>query len=391
MEKKQRGNNKPRYITRLDQIPQLSARECRDLSSVFKKYAFRTNDYYLSLINWDDPADPIRKIVIPNRREAEAWGRLDASNEKRYTRVPGLEHKYSSVALLLVNNVCGSYCRFCFRKRLFQDGNDEVQKDVSRAMDYIRRHREITDVLVTGGDPLLLSTRRLTEVISNLRKIDHVSVIRIGSKLPAFDPFRILNDSSLHRMFRRYSTPDRRIYLMCHFNHPRELTPQAGACIDAVRRCGVSTVNQTPILAGINDNPDTLSELFRKCSAYGVSPYYVFQCRPTAGNRTFAVPLEKSYRLFETAKMRGSGLAKRARLCLSHESGKIEVAALTSKHVIFKYHRSADPDLCGRVMIYRRNPAAYWFDDYEDLIDEYRPACPSVDWMAGRNYLSPFN
>jgi KamA family protein len=386
-----RNKNKPRYFTRLDQIPQLRGKNKQCFPPAHEGYAFRTNDYYLSLINWDDPADPIRKIVIPDERESDAWGALDASNEKRYTRVPGLEHKYPSVALLLVNNVCGSYCRFCFRKRLFMNGNNEVRKDLTEALEYIRRHTEISDVLITGGDPLLLSTRRLADILRRLREIDHVAVIRIGSKMPAFDPFRIINDDKLHATLTRFSSPDKRIYLMCHFNHPRELTPQATECIDIVQKCGVITANQTPILAGINDDPDTFSRLFAACTARGIPPYYVFQCRPTAGNRVFSVPVEKSYRIFETAKLRGSGLAKRARLCMSHETGKIEVVAVTSRHAIFKYHRCADPELCGRVMIYKRNPSAYWFDDYDELVDQYQPANPPDEGITRRLIVSPYN
>jgi len=368
----QNGSHKPKYITRLDRVPQLGEGERRALQPVVDEFVFRTNDYYLSLIDWDDPDDPIRKIAIPDVRELEEWGKLDASNEGMYTRVPGLEHKYDSVALLLVNDVCGTYCRFCFRKRLFMNENEEVHRDVSQGINYIRWHEEISDVLITGGDPLLMSTRHLRKVIGQLREIDHVNVIRIGSKLVAFNPHRIINDPDLHEVFTRYSKPEKRIYVMCHFNHPRELTPQAVEAIGILQKCGVITVNQTPMIAGVNDDPEVLAELFRKCAFYGVTPYYVFQGRPTLGNRQFAVPVEKTYKIFETAKMKGSGLAKRARLCMSHATGKIEVVALTAEHIIFKYHRSADPNLTGRVMIFKRNRSAFWFDDYTELVDEYR-------------------
>jgi len=360
---------RPKYLTRLEQIPQLSDEERRRLRPVQDEFVFRTNEYYNSLIDWDDPNDPIRRLVIPDLRELDGWGRLDASNEASYTRVPGLEHKYDSVALLLVNDVCGAYCRFCFRKRLFMDQNDEVVRDVSAGIAYLREHPEISEVLLTGGDPLLISTRKLGNIIGQLREIDHVEIIRIGSKIPAFNPFRILNDPSLPEMFRRYSRPDRRIYIMAHFNHPRELTPVAIEGLNVLRQAGVIIVNQTPMIAGINDDPDTLSDLFRKCAAAGVPPYYVFQCRPTLGNRVYSVPVERAYEIFETAKMRCSGLAKRARLVMSHETGKIEIAGLTDRHVIFKYHRAADPDLSGRVYIFRRNPRATWFDDYHALVE----------------------
>ena len=127
----------PKYLTKLEQIPQLSATERVDLEKVNKEFVFRTNDYYQSLIDWNDPNDPIRRIVMPDIQELVDWGQLDASNEEKYTKVRGLEHKYTSTALLLVNEVCAAYCRFCFRKRLFMDENDEVTKDISAGLEYI--------------------------------------------------------------------------------------------------------------------------------------------------------------------------------------------------------------------------------------------------------------
>jgi L-lysine 2,3-aminomutase len=262
------------------------------------------------------------------------------------------------------------------------DGNDEVVRDVSRGLEYIAAHPEITNVLLTGGDPLLTSTRQLRNIISQLREIEHVHIIRIGSKMPAFNPYRIINDTELHAMFREFSTPEKRIYVMCHFNHPRELTEVAAEGLSVLRHSGVITVNQTPMIAGINDDPDVLAELFNKCSFYGVPPYYVFQCRPTLGNRMFSTRVEKTYEVFETAKMKCSGIAKRARLCMSHETGKVEIVGMTNRNIIFKYHRAADPDLVGRLLIYRRNPSARWFDDYTELVDEY--ALPNP-------YSSPIN
>jgi KamA family protein len=367
-----KGNYNPKYVTRLDQIPQLDRETLESLGPVTEKFGFRANEYYLSLIDWNDPDDPIRRLVIPDVRELDTWGRLDASNEETYIRVPGLEHKYDSVALLLVNNVCGAFCRFCFRKRLFMEENVEVQRDVTAGIEYIRRHPEISDVLVTGGDPLLLSTRQLRDIVGALREIDHVDVIRIGSKLISFNPYRIINDPDLHAMFKEFSTPEQRIYVMCHFNHPREIAPPVVEALDILHRCGTIRVNQTPMIAGINDDPDVLAELFHKCTALGIPPYYVFQCRPTVGNKTFSVPLEKAFKIFETAKMKGSGLTKRARFCMSHSTGKIEVMGLTARHIIMKYHRSADPDMCGRVLIFERDPSARWFDDYTVLVDEYQ-------------------
>src|SRR5215213_7470288 len=141
-------NIRPRYLTRLDQVGSLSAEERQELKPVSKKFAFRTNEYYQSLINWDDPDDPIRRIVMPDVQELQEFGEMDASDESSYTVLRGLEHKYADTALLLVNNVCGAYCRFCFRKRLFTDGNDEVVNDITDAAAYIKRHPEINNVLL---------------------------------------------------------------------------------------------------------------------------------------------------------------------------------------------------------------------------------------------------
>ena len=203
----------------------------------------------------------------------------------------GVQHKYVDTVLLLCNEVCGAYCRYCFRKRLFMDDNDEVTNDVSAGLAYIAEHPEVSNVLLTGGDPLLMSTRRLVEIFEALRGIEHVRIIRIGSKMPAFE--------SLARDARRgaaggvpkYSTPEKRIYLMAHFDHPRELTDDAIAGIDTYLRNGVICVNQCPLIRGINDDPDVLAEMYSKLSYIGCPPYYLFQGRPTAGNEPYEVPI----------------------------------------------------------------------------------------------------
>jgi len=267
----------PVYITSLDDLPGIPEDERKRLSEVTRRFAFRTNEYYASLIDWDDPEDPIRKIIIPDPRELEEWGALDPSREKDYTVAPGVQHKYRETALFLTVDVCGGFCRFCFRKRLFMNRADEIARDFSKGIEYVREHTEITNVLLTGGDPLLLATSRLERIISRLRQIDHVHIIRLGSKMAAFNPYRILNDPELPRLIRTYSTPEKRIYLMAHFNHPKELTSQAIAALDTLRDAGAIVVNQTPLLRGINSDPAILTELFKKLSFIGVPPYYVFQ------------------------------------------------------------------------------------------------------------------
>ncbi len=362
---------KAKYLTKVEQIPQLDQEDLDKLKPVSEKFVFRSNDYYQSLINWDDPEDPIKKIIVPDIAELDDWGQLDASDEESYTVAKGVEHKYDSTALLLVNEVCGAYCRFCFRKRLFMDDNEEVTKDVSEGLEYIRSHKEISNVLLTGGDPLIMSTSKLEPIIKQIRELDHVNIIRIGTKIPAFNPMRIYNDPSLKEMFEKYSTPEKRIYVMAHFNHPRELTQEAIRGLDFLLKSGAIVVNQTPMITGVNDNPQVLAELFNKLSYIGVPPYYVFQCRPTLGNKIYISPLEETYEIFEAARTQCSGLAKRARFVMSHSTGKIEIVGLSNSNIYFKYQRAADPENSSRFMAFKRNTEAYWFDDYEEVVSDY--------------------
>ena len=365
---------KVRYINRLDQVKGLSEETRRALAPVVDRYKFRATDYYLSLIDWNDPDDPIRRIVIPQVAEMEPFGDLDASNEQGNYVAPGTQHKYSSTAVLLCNEVCGAFCRFCFRKRLFQDDNDEVVTDVSEGIKYIRRHKEITNVLLTGGDPLLLSTRRLENVIRSVREIDHVKIIRIGTKMPSFNPWRIIDDPELLTMLARYSTPTRRIYMMTHFNVIQELTRPAIEAMVLLKQAGVEAVNQTPLLGGVNDTPERLAKLMQRLSYIGVPPYYIFQCRPTEGNKQFAVPLVRAHRIFREAKRRVSGLAKRARMVMSHESGKVEIVGLTDSRIYMRYHRARHATDDERFLIYRRDDKAYWLDDLVPIGPHPHPA-----------------
>ena len=362
---------KPTYVTKLEKVQGLTQSDKEKLAPVGDRFAFRANSYYLSLIDWDDPNDPIRRIIIPHPDELEDWGKLDASNESAYTVAPGTEHKYTDTAVLLVNDVCGGYCRFCFRKRIFMADNAEVVRDVEPGLEYIRNHPEITNVLLTGGDPLVMSTRKLENIVSHLRVIDHVRIVRIGSKLPVFNPYRVIDDPSLAEMIRTFSLPRKRMYIIVHFNHPKEITDVALKGVRMLQEAGAIVANQTPLLRGVNDSPDVLGELFKRLSFCGIPPYYVFIGRPTAGNHHFAVPVEEALTIFEQARLKVSGLAKRARLAMSHATGKIQVVGMTEEYVFFRYLRAFDHKDSGRFMVYKRNPDACWFDDYTERVDEH--------------------
>jgi KamA family protein len=369
-------------IDELDGLVGLKPGERDRLETVCEIFPFQASEYYLSLIDWEDRTDPLHRIVIPDARELKGGGSLDPSSEKDYTRLPGLQHKYAQTGLLLLSDVCGGICRFCFRKRLFLSEERETMKDVSVGIEYIRSHPEITNVLLTGGDPLTLETRRLGTILRELREIKHVGTIRIGSKIPAYNPHRILDDQDLRYVLQRYSTPEKRIYLMAHFNHPRELTDTALRAVGELQRSGVVVVNQTPVLEEINSTPEALAQLFRSLSFAGISPYYVFQCRPSLGNRLFQVPVERTYQVIQKAWQACSGLAKRARFVMSHATGKIEIVGRTARHVFMRYHQAADPGNIGRFMVFRSNREALWFDDYQHEITDLLPRT-RMRWLTG--------
>ncbi|BBB32536.1 conserved hypothetical protein [Thermotomaculum hydrothermale] len=369
---------KVNHITSISKIQKLSEEEIKKIEKITEVFGFRATDYYLSLINWDNPNDPIKRLIIPIEEELEKWGAKDPSYEKSYTVAPGLQHKYRETALFLIGPTCFGYCRFCFRKRLFMDDDNEILIDIEPAIQYIKEHKEIQNVLLTGGDPLTLSTNKLSSILNELAEIDHLINIRIGTKAPAFYPHRISNDPELLDLFKLTNKKGKRIHIVAQFDHGNEITPQAKKAINKMMETGCVMLTQMPLLKGINDSPEALSELWNKAINAGLTPYYLFQCRPTTGNKPYAVPIEEGYKIFEQAKMNCSGLAKRIKFVMSHATGKIEIVGLTEKHVIMKYHQAANPENIGKIMIFNRNPEAYWLDDYTELVEEYKIENPFI-------------
>ncbi|MBW5448548.1 KamA family radical SAM protein [Cohnella sp. CFH 77786] len=376
----------PKYLTDIGRIEGIQEQEREKLRRITEKFVFRVNDYYLKLIDWKDPSDPIRKLVIPNADELGEYGRWDASDEDTNYVVPGCQHKYASTALLLVSEVCGAYCRYCFRKRLFRNDVKEAVTDVEPGLRYIAEHPEISNVLLTGGDSLILGTPKLRSIIARLREIEHVKIIRLGSKLPVFNPMRIYEDEALLDTIRAFSRPEKRIYIMAHVNHPREITSEAVRGFEALHRAGAIVVNQTPVLRGINDDPQVLAELLDRLSWAGVTPYYFFVNRPVAGNRAFVLPLAEVYDIVEKAKARTSGLGKRVRLSMSHASGKIEILAIENGKAYLKYHQSRDGHY-GRFMTLDCPPGAAWFDDLPGNEKYWKKPAKKTDSVVSANDL----
>lgn len=357
--------SKQSHVVDIAKLPYLTLAERKALEKVTNRFAFRATRYYLDLIDWSDPRDPIRRLIVPTQAELTQWGQLDPSNENSVTVAAGVQHKYTSTALLLATQMCMGFCRYCFRKRLFMEESrdKEAGGQLNEAMRYFAAHPEINNILITGGDPMVLSTRRLESLLKKLRAIDHVRIIRIGTKTPAFNPYRFLDDEKLFEVLSEHSQPDRRIYVVCHFDHPRELTVEAREVVDRLTRAGVICVNQTPISRGINDDHHVMADLMNELSYMGVPQYYFFQCRPTIGNYPYAVPIVEGYHLVERAKALCSGLAKRVRFVMSHESGKVEIAGVDRRHVYLKYHRAKDARDDHRFVVCHRNDNAYWLDE----------------------------
>ena len=324
----------------------------------------RVSSHYLSLIDWTDPDDPIKKMAIPSLEESSLDGFYDTSGEAENTKMPGLQHKYSETALILSTNRCATYCRHCFRKRLVGLPTEEIVKRFEDAADYIAEHEEINNVLISGGDPLVLSNEVIETFLETLTKIDHLSFIRFGSRTPVTLPSR-LNDPELLALFKTYSQIDKRLYIVTQFNHPREITPQSVGAVSKLINAGVLLSNQAVLLRGINDDPETLSTLMDRLVSIGVTPYYVFQCRPVKRVKThFQVPICEGLRIVEKAKAKCNGHSKRFKYAMSHKTGKVEILGILNGEIYFKYHEAKNRENLGVMFKRRVDEKAGWLDDF---------------------------
>lgn len=369
------SQRQPVVIRNLDQLPGLPITDKNELTEVTEKFTFRVSPYYSDLIDWSDPDDPLRKIVLPDKGELDSELEFDASDEADNTKAPGLQHKYPQTALLLVNDFCAAYCRFCFRKRftLSSDKSEQIivgestsrresetSFNVAPGIEYIANHPEITTVLLTGGDPLMLAPNKLRKIIDQVRQIPHVKIIRIGTKVPPFDPVR-MNDEMFEVLT---STLDGgpQVYLMVHYNHPRELTPLSLATMTQARKLGLTVYNQTPMLRGINAEVPVLVDLMQGLAENGITPYYLFHCRPTVGNEAFMMTLQDGIELVTQVRSQLSGLARCFRYSGSHATGKIEIVGQANGQLVLRYHQAKNRADEGRMMLWPLNQPVEWFD-----------------------------
>lgn len=264
------------------------------------------------------------------------------------------QHKYNETVLLLSTNQCAMYCRHCFRKRLVGLTEDEICSKIGEITSYILKHPEINNVLISGGDAFMNSNETISRYLSALCSIPHLDFIRFGTRTPVVLPQRITSDSELTDLLRIYSQK-KKIYVVTQFNHPKEITYESTAAVEALLTNGIPVRNQTVLLKGVNDDSSVLGQLLRQLTSIGVLPYYVFQCRPVTGVMNhFQVPLRRGYRIVQDASQMQNGQGKSFRFMMSHVSGKIEILGpLDGDHenMLFKYHQAKDPADAGRLFV----------------------------------------
>ncbi|MFA6365740.1 MAG: lysine 2,3-aminomutase [Candidatus Hydrogenedentales bacterium] len=298
--------NNIRDVAELSRVIPLSAQDKEDIEEVLKVFRMAITPYYASLI---DPANrlcPVRLQAVPRRQETftDKSDQNDPLHEDVDSPVPGLTHRYPDRVLLLVTHICSMNCRHCTRRRLV--GVEDVSLDdanLDAALAYIRKTPIIRDVLISGGDPFILSTERLESIISKIRAIPHVEIIRIGTRTPVVMPMRITDD--LVAMLRKYEP----IYVNTHFNHPKEITAEAREACRKLADAGIPLGNQSVLLRDVNDCPVLMKKLMQKLLCVRVKPYYIYQCDMSRGISHFRTTVSKGIEIIENLRGHTSGIA----------------------------------------------------------------------------------
>ena len=342
----------------------LNEADSAQMARILAQFPMSVPRYYLSLINWDDENDPIRKMCIPSVRETDLSGSIDTSGEASNTVVVGMQHKYHATALILSTNRCAMYCRHCFRKRLVGLSDAEIASHLDEMIAYIKEHKEISNVLVSGGDAFLNDNEVIEEYLSRLCEIDHLDMIRFGTRVPVSFPQRVTSDPDLIALLKKYNEK-KQLFVITHFNHPNEITPESTAAVRAILSAGIPIRNQTVLLHGVNDDSEVLGTLLRRLIRIGVIPYYVFQCRPVSGVKNqFSVPFLRGIQVVEGAKRMQNGQGKSLRYALSHPTGKIEIlGTVGGNRMLFKYHQAKYDKDAGRMFTMDLDENQTWLGD----------------------------
>ena len=282
------------------------------LAAVAERYAVALTPAMTALIDPSDVMDPIALQFIPDVRELQQAPneRADPIGDGAHEKVPGLVHRYPDRVLLKVTHVCPVYCRFCFRREVVGPGGDGMLNgaDLDRAIAYVAAHPAIWEVILTGGDPLILSTRRIADVTARLADIPHVQVLRWHSRVPVVEPDRVTDELAL-ALIEAATRAGKAVYVGVHVNHPRELTSAARAACKRLTRAGVTLVSQTVLLKGVNDDAAILEVLFRAFVTLGIRPYYLHHADLAPGTSRFRTSIAEGQALMQQLRGRISGLA----------------------------------------------------------------------------------
>lgn len=262
--------------------------------------------YFISLIDPDDPNDPVRIQIIPRAEEMQAFTAMmeDSLAEDRHSPVPGLVHRYPDRVLMLVTTQCASYCRYCTRSRIVGDpGQTFSRQEFEAQIEYLKRTPQVRDVLLSGGDPLVLAPKILEEILRRLREIPHIEIVRIGSRVPVFLPMRVTQE--LCEMLEKFHP----LWINIHINHPNEISQELAEACDRMTRAGIPLGNQSVLLAGVNDCVHIQRELVQKMTRIRVRPYYLYQCDLVEGAGHFRTPVAKGIEIIEGLRGHTSGYA----------------------------------------------------------------------------------
>ena len=298
--------NRIETYEQLSQYFTFEPEEAEGIKKALAKFRMAITPYYLSLIDPNDPYDPIRRQCIPQGAECNiAPADLnDPLHEDEDSPAPGLTHRYPDRVLFLITDMCSMYCRHCTRRRFAGQKDDESpQERIEKCLQYIERTPEVRDVLLSGGDALMVSDAKLEYIISRLRAIPHVEIVRIGSRTPVVCPQRITDD--LCNMLKKYHP----IWLNTHFNHPNEMTPEAQAAVAKLANAGIPLGNQTVLLRGVNDCVHVMKKLMHELVKNRVRPYYIYQCDLSMGLEHFRTPVSKGIEIIENLRGHTSGFA----------------------------------------------------------------------------------
>jgi len=286
--------------------------------------------------------------------------RPDISNEQANYKLPGLQHKYDQTLVVISSEDCYDVCDWCFRGRIFC-GKRLESDTVAAAGDvisYAQEHKEIRSVLFTGGDSFMADKDHMIKLVTGMNKAKHITSYRFGTRAMVHDP-SIYNDMA--PVFEAVS-PDKTVYVVIHIVHPGEVTDELAAI---TKRSEHVYLSQTPLLAGINDSPKLLADMFHRLEWARINPYYVFHCRATEGNEKFVMTLGEGYRIVEAAKKRLSGVVKRFKYAMSCDEGKLEIVGMDEDDVLLKYHQARDREDLGTVK--RIDANAVWLVDGEPM------------------------